>query len=459
MIRNRGDRLRAGGSIRLKATHYSDTIKNFARETDPDYDPANRPTYMKQRQQDAIAFAIKEREFLQKQALLKLKNEQYEQQRGERPYQRSIERFPQTGKSRMGHSGSAENRIIQTWENIWFNWIRRFFKHQYLIGKDRQGNRFFSEWSAMRPRHEIRMCIRLDKSLHHIPYGHDGDDCRHWYAWMRHHRGEPPTVAEEEFLRHSKKAYAGPVIHEHESFEDGIHRAIAQIPEMSGILDDRDFQTQDQDNMHRQVKPSRIREQENPDPDDELGQRERELGQGHSMAGGRSGKTKATWHQAFVRPDLFFNEEETEVMRFEIQNMFKQMEWQDLEYRRQVRRRNAQPPHGLNEAIFEHGDINPQQDAEPMQMHWDRLDLGIPYHDAVPDLTSPELERLRLEAEQLEEQRHAIRCELGLTDLGDIREGRPPIDKGDEPYRRPVSKNYKPKVWDETWGQSSFRGW
>jgi hypothetical protein len=444
-------------TMRGKATHYSDTIRDFKHETDADYDTRHRPTYAKKRQEDAIAFSIKERELLEKQTLLRLKNEQHEQSKGERPYQRSIERFPERRKITRSHAGTAENRIIQTWENIWYNWIRYFFKLELLIAKDRYGNRFFSKWNFYRPRQEVRMCFRADKSMDHIPYGQDPEDDQQWLRWMKHHRGEPPTVAEEEHLRKSKKEASGPLVHEHESFEDAWARAVAQVPEMGGVFDDKDFQTQEQDSLHRTVKPARMREQENMDPSDELGKREQESG---TDQGAKGVKPKGTWHQVFTRPDLFYNEEESDVLRSEVQHMFRSMEWQQLEYKRQVRVRNAQPPHGMPEDVWEHGDVDAAtKAAEPLKMIWERIDLGIPYHDAVPDLSSPELERMRLEADQLEDHRLAFRLELGLTDLGDIREGRPPIDKGEEPYRRPLSKKYKPKVWDEQWGQASFRGW
>lgn len=462
---------------RSKATHYSDTIKNFSQETDSEYDVRHRPTYAKKRQQDAIAFAIKEKEQLQKLALIKLNNEEYEQKKGERLYQRSIERFPQYKKVDLSQSGSGDNRIIQTWENVWYNWIRYYFTSEMLIAKDRYGNRFISKWNFYRARQEVRMCFRVDKSMKHMPYGHDYTDHQQWTRWLKSHRGEPPTVAEEEFRRESTKESAGPIVHEHESAEDAMARAMANVPEMGGLYDDKDFQIQDQDSYHRTVKPARVREQEKLDPEEEMADRVRAggvlYGSDPATGGGTQnsssrptngvsskGKNKGTWHQVFVRPDLFYNEEEVDVLRSEVSHMFRSMEWQELEYKRQVRQAKAQKPFGMPEKTLETGDIEAgQKAAVPLTMYWERLDKGIPYHDAVPDLSSPELERLRLEADQLDDQRLAIRLELGLTDLGDMREGRPPIDKGDSPYMKPITARYKPRVWDESWGSETFRGW
>eukprot|EP00164_Ancoracysta_twista_P001412 GFYU01001838.1.p1 GENE.GFYU01001838.1~~GFYU01001838.1.p1 ORF type:complete len:152 (+),score=14.99 GFYU01001838.1:62-457(+) len=131
------------------------------------------------------------------------------------------------------------------------------------------------------------------------------------------------------------------------------------------------------------------------------------------------------------------------------------MEWQDLEYKRQVRKFKAQKPVGKPETN------DPKDgDGDPQRHQWERTDLGIPHYDAVPDLSTPEMERLRIENDQLEDERIAIRKELGLTDLGDIREGRDPIDKGYAPFQPPpVSARWKPKCWEESWGTGGGHRW
>ena len=423
--------------------HESDTVRDFKFETDAEYDPMNRSNYLKKRQEDAIAYAIKEKELLQKMAMDRVKDDEYENSRGERRYQRSIERFPMKKKITKSYTGLAENRVIQLWENIWYNYVKYFFNGKTLIGKDRYGNRFFSQWNFTRSRQEARFCYRCEAHLKASPYGTDMLDDKLWVRWLKHHRGDPPTVAEEEFNRAFRKDYSGPIIHQNDEVEDALMRASAQVPEMGPFYGERDPE-QEFDNNHRTMKPERMIQQD-LNPGHEMSEREK----------GGQGKARGTWHQGLVRPDLFYNEEETEAMKSEIHHMFRSMEWQELEYKRQVRMRKAQKPHGLAENAFEDTDAK----GEPMQQIWERMDVGIPYHDAVPDLSSPELERLRLETEQLDDHRLAIRIELGLTDLGDIREGRPPIDKGEEPYRRPLTKDYKPRVWDEAWGSQSFRGW
>ncbi len=73
--------------------------------------------------------------------------------------------------------------------------------------------------------------------------------------------------------------------------------------------------------------------------------------------------------------------------------------------------------------------------------------------DGVEQLTTPELQRLHIECDSLEEERHNLRKELGLTDIGDFRDGRAPIVQDKDPYAtNPLSKRWKPKVWDEAWG-------
>ncbi|EPY39745.1 hypothetical protein AGDE_04183 [Angomonas deanei] len=349
-------------------------------------------------------------------------------------YVRSIDTFgDKTVRLQHSFSGLGENRIIAWWEYLYWNYIRYFFTQELLIAKDRFGNKFTVTWQFIKGREEQRRMYRRDSNKKHQPYGALATDERLWERWMRGHRGDPPSVAEEEYNREYKKQFFGPMVLENEEVEDSLMRLMAHMNRAQ-----QTFQELDDDQVygdaHRSQKPLRDTER-NPQSETEA----------------RAKKKGATWTLGFVRGDLFYNEEETQVMREELGHLFRNMEWQNLEYKRQVRMNKRQNPAGKPAE----GTTDPNTpDGAPMTHYWERTDLGIPYHDAVPDLTTPELERLHIEADQLEDERLAIRKELGLTDLGDIREGRAPIDKGTKDVLSPppVSARWKPKVWEETWG-------
>ncbi|KAG8348912.1 hypothetical protein ERJ75_000421400 [Trypanosoma vivax] len=434
-------------------------------------DLASKLVYARRRQQDAIAWAVKEKELLAAKAKRQLeeetqrleeeeKLETYLQEVRERsgpeaaeevqrqmkekrnkdaPYTRSIDAFgDKSVKLQHSFSGLADNRIIAWWELLYWNYIRFFFTQERLIAKDRFGNKFTVTWQFQKGREEQRRMYRKDSNKRHLPYGSLATDDRLWERWMRGHRGDPPSVAEEEHCRNYKKDYFGPMILEDEEVEDALMRIMAHMNRSQ-----QTFQELDDDQVygdaHRATKPLRQAEHQ---PHVEHDQK---------------AKRGATWTLGFVRGDLFYNEEEVEVMRTELGHVFRNMAWQELEYKRQVRMNKKQHP------VRKPTSDDPNApDGEPFVHYWERTDLGIPYHDAVPDLTTPELERLRIETDQSEDERLAIRKELGLMDLGDIREGRSPIDKpgARDPFQPPpVSSRWRPKCWEEAWGTGVGNKW
>jgi hypothetical protein len=167
-------------------------------------------------------------------------------------------------------------------------------------------------------------------------------------------------------------------------------------------------------------------------------------------------EAKATWTGAFVRGDVFYNEEEHEEMRSGLSALYREKEWQALEIKRQMRlRQETFTAHKPADKDMESGEAwTGSNKAPPVKLQ--RTDNGIPFDVAVPDLTTPELEKLRSEFDALDWERATLRKELGLTDLGDVREGRPPI-LPDDPHRGlfqppPTSKRWKPQCWQESWG-------
>ncbi|EPY22904.1 hypothetical protein STCU_08055 [Strigomonas culicis] len=452
-------------SARYRLTN-SSILSNIRDMADEQNDLTSKMVYLRRRQQDAVAFAVKEKEILAEKAKRQLAEEDVRRKKEDRraalideaeelggpsaadtmrdtldkenaPYRRSIDAF--SDKSvRLQHSfsGLADNRIIQWWEFAYWNYIRYFFTQELLIAKDRFGNKFTVTWQFIKGREEQRRMYRKDSNKKHQPYGALATDERLWERWMRGHRGDPPSVAEEEYNREYKKQFFGPMVLENEEVEDSLMRIMAHLNRSQ-----QTFQELDDDQVygdaHRATKPMREMERR---PGEEATAR---------------GKKGATWTLGFVRGDVFYNEEEAQVMRKELGHLFRNMEWQELEYKRQVRMNKQQHPRGKPAE----GTTDPNApDGDAMTHYWERTDLGIPHHDAVPDLTTPELERLRIEADQLEDERWAIRKELGLTDLGDIREGRDPIAKDNcrEPFQPPpVSSRWKPKCWEETWGTGS----
>ncbi|CCW61309.1 unnamed protein product [Phytomonas sp. EM1] len=430
----------------------------MSNETD---DNTCKLVYMRRRQEDAIAFAAKEKELLAEKTKRQLKLEEEKEQEKAREealiaeaaalggpaaaeemrkkiasdrskYLRSVDAFGNKSV-RLQHSftGLADNRIIQWWEHLYWNYIRYFFTQELLIAKDRFGNKFTVTWQFIKGRQEQRRMYRKDSNKKHQPYGALATDDRLWERWMRSHRGDPPSVAEEEHLRYYKREFFGPMVLDDEEVEDSMMRLMAHMNRSQAMFQELD-DNQDYGDAHRATRPLRETERK---PGEEM------------KAKAQKG---ATWTLGFVRGDLFYNEEETQVMRTELGHIFRNMEWQALEYKRQVRTNKRQHPRGKPAE----GTTDPNApDGEPVKHYWHRTDLDIPYHDAVPDLSTPELERLRVESDQLEDERLAIRKELGLTDLGDIREGRDPIQQDHAPFEPPpVSKHWKPRCWDESWG-------
>lgn len=480
-------------------------------------DFVNNYTYARKRQRDAIGYAILEKEQLAEKAKQQLQKEDEEEEdqkkrqtlmeeaaqlggpaaaaqmrerldSSEASYVKSVNAFgDRSVKLQHSFSGLGENRIIRWYENAYWNYLRYFFTHELLIGKDRFGNKFTVTWQFQKSRGEQRRMYRRDANKKHQPYGALSTDDRLWERWMRSHRATPPSVAEEEHYRSYKKQFFGAIVVEDEEVEDTLMRLMAHLHRAQST-----FQELDEDQVYgdanRATKPLR---QTDRSPGMEAEARNRQKG--------------ATWTMGFVRGDLFYNEEETQVMRQELGHLFRNKEWQELEYKRQVRKNKHQPPHGMPhvgantdpykmDPTADHGSgsgnngeeesnmyapkepIDPSTpDGSPMTHYWERTDLGIPYDAAIPDLTTPALERLHIEADQLEDERLAWRKELGLTDLGDIREGRDPVipgtvndmvnkspdeishwmktTTGEGPFQPPpVSTRWKPKCWEEPWG-------
>lgn len=454
--------LYAPARYRLTNASILSSIKDMA---DEEGDVTSKLVYLKRRQADAVAYATKEKELLVDKAKRQLAveeekaevekklealiaeasqlggpaaaarmREEIEKDRGR--YIRSVDAFgDKTVRLQHSFSGLADHRIIHWWEYLYWNYLRYFFTQEVLIAKDRFGNKFTVTWQFVKGREEQRRMYRRDSNKRHQPYGAIATDDRLWERWLRGHRGDPPSVAEEEHFRDFKKQFFGAMVLEDEEVEDALMRLMAHMNRAS-----QTFQELDDDQVygdaHRASKPLREMERR---PGEEVASKQKQKG--------------ATWTLGFARGDLFYNEEETQVMRTEMGHLFRNMEWQELEYKRQVRKNKQQPPHGKP---VEGADDPNAPDGEPMKHYWERTDLGIPYHDAVPDLTTPELERMRIESDQLEDERLAIRKELGLTDLGDIREGRDPIQRDHAPFQPPpVSTRWKPKCWEESWGTGS----
>lgn len=428
-----------------------------------DTDYTCKKAYIKRRQADAIAVAVKEKAYLAEKAAAQLQGTEAAGEAAERrrslidearelggeaavrkvceclahdtkgpSYVRSVDAFGDMSV-RLQHTfaGLADNRVIQWWEYLYWNTLRYFFTQEVLIAKDRFGNKFTVTWQFIKSREEQRRMYRKDRNKRHQPYGALATDDRLWERWLRSHRGDPPSVAEEEHLRNTKKEYFGPMVLENEEVEDSLMRMMAHLSRSSQTFEELD-EDQTYGDRHRRLKPMRSIARCPGESTDPTTRKE----------------SGATWTLGFVRGDRFYNEEETEVMRHELCHVFRNKEWQNLEYKRQVRVNHAQHPRGKPGEGSEKG--------QPLKHYWQRSDLGIPYHDAVPDLTTPELERLRIESDQLEDERLALRKELGLTDLGDIREGRGPIDTGHAPFQMPpVSARWKPKCWEEPWGTGS----
>lgn len=433
--------VRVPSSVRSKSLINASILQNISSMVDEKTDNTSKLAYARKRQEDAKNWSIMEKEQLARRAKEQLEAEDRKIEEAanggasKKTYKTSVDAFGE-GSIKLQHSftGDADQRIIRWWEELYYNWIRFFFTGEYLIAKDRYGNKFVTTWYFPKSREERRMCFRKDANKKHQPYGALPTDERQWERWLRCHRGDPPSVAEEEYLRSYKKKYLGPMVVGDEEVEDTMMRMIAHMNRSQMMMQelDKDGVYNDED---RVLQPYRKAENQ-PKQEHE--------------ARAASRKSGATWTLGFVRGDLFYNEQETQTMRTELSHVFRNIEWQELEYKRHIRTTKPQwpvrkPPEGTTDPHT--------PDGEPFRHTWERTDLGVPFHDAVPDLTTPELERLRIEADQLDDDRWAIRKELGLTDLGDIREGRPPIKKeGDLFMPPPVSTRWKPKTWEESWG-------
>merc|ERR1712000_173061 len=344
-------------------------------------------------------------------------------------YKRSREAFKDRAvELKTSFAGAASARDIGYWENIWYNYIRYFVTREALIGKDRYGNRFTVRWFFLRERQEERRCYRVDKDKQHQPYGALPTDSKLWEAWMRKWRYDPPTNEEDEYRRRRSRENLGFHVVGDEEIEDTRMRVLTHTKQASAL-------TKELDNNDEYGKKSII--------NTEARAKEHNPGQ----------EFDASWSTTVVRGDMFYNEEETEVLRNNLAHMFRDKEWQSLELKRQVRLRKQKKPvrkadtQGLQDIPADIGD------GEPMDHQWDRTDSGVPFGNGVSELTTPELEKLRAECDALEEERIALRKELGLTDIGDWREGRPAVDKGYDPFQPPpTSTRWKPKCWSESWG-------
>lgn len=346
-------------------------------------------------------------------------------------YKRSRDAFADRAIAlKTSFAGAASARDVTYWENIYFNYIRYFWTREALVGKDRYGNRFTVRWYFLRERQEERRMYRVDKDKQHHPYGALPTDSRLWEAWMRKWRHDPPTNEEDEYQRRKVRENLGVHVVGDEEVEDATMRALAHTKQSSAMM--KELDNNDEYGKKSIVNTDARAKENNP-------------GQEHD----------STWSTAVVRGDLFYNEEETEVLRNNLAHMFRDKEWQSLELKRQVRlRKQKKPvrkpdlPAGTSQDIP--ADIG---DGEAMDHQWDRTDSGVPFGNGVSELTTPELEKLRAECDALEEERIALRKELGLTDIGDFREGRPAVDKGYDPYQPPpTSTRWKPKCWSESWG-------
>ncbi len=246
---------------------------------------------------------------------------------------------------------------------------------------------------------------------------------------MRRWRYDPPTPEEDEYNRLRRREHLGVHVVGDEEVEDTTMRALAHTKQSQMQMRELD---NNEDYGKNMMGSTDLRGKEN-NPAKEL---------------------DATWSAAVVRGDIFYNEEETETLRNTIATMFRDREWQELELKRQVRLKKQKNPvrRPVYKTVAGSDDVE-MVDGEPMDHQWDRTDSGVPFGGGVSELTTPELEKLKAECDALEEERIALRRELGLTDTGDYREGRAPVDKGYDPFQPPpTSTRWKPKCWAESWG-------
>jgi hypothetical protein len=244
-----------------------------------------------------------------------------------------------------------------------------------------------------------------------------------WEAWMRQWRTDPPTPEEDDVYRANVLENMGVHALGDEEPEDAMVRCYAHTrnaPDVLMELDDEQKYNKFLNNTEdRDGATEPLENQEN----------------------------EKTWTAGFARGDIFYNEEETEVMRDGICSLMRDKEWQTLEMKRQVRLKKQKKP-------VRRPDVDdPYAEEDPIQHNWDRDDQGVPFGLGVADITTPELERLKAECDALEDERVKLKKELGLTDIGDIREGRPAVDRGYAPLQpSPTTQRWKPHCWGEAWG-------
>lgn len=334
-----------------------------------------------------------------------------------------------TVKLQQSYAGHEDNRKIHWYERLHYDWFRYFFTGERIVGKDRQGNLFCVKWFFYRHRNEIRKCYRLDHDKRHQPYGAFPNDHKLWVAWMKGWRHDPPTPEEEEIHREDIRTFMGPHVVGEEEYEDAVVRSLAHTPNASSVLNEMDSDETFNKFLNHYNKRDRDK-----DPH----------------------KENATWTVGLCRGDLFYNEEETEMMRTSLGHIFRDREWQALEMKRQTRTRKQPYTVRMPE---DPTDPNSHQ-GEPPHHYYERTDQGVPFDTGVEQLTTPALEKVKAECDALEDERVRLRKELGLTDLGDFREGRAPVEKGYAPFQpHPTSKRWKPKCWNESWGTGGGGVW
>jgi hypothetical protein len=327
-------------------------------------------------------------------------------------------------------AGEYDAQKIKWWETVWWNYIKYIYTRDILIGKDRFGNRFTASWYYIRTRHEVRKCHRIDKKKQFQPYGALPTDDRLWESWLRGWRNDPPTIEECEAVRKRRSKNMGVHKMDDEEVEDACVRLLTSTKSGSAYMNELD---EDQKYSNRVLM--------------DTDQRQKEA----SVAADWDG----TWTAGFIRGDQFYNEEEVENMRSTMSHMYRDREWQALEMKRQTRFRKAPNPIGRPD---DDDMDSPFAKGQPLTHDIDRTDSHVPMHQGIADLTTPELEKLRAECDALEDERLALRKELGLSDVADFREGREAVDRGYDPFQPPpTSGRWKPQCWQESWGVGGGR--
>ena len=235
------------------------------------------------------------------------------------------------------------------------------------------------------------------------------------------------------------KSRLGPMAVGNEEYEDSVVRILAHAPGSDVMLGDID-----KDGKYTSQSLAL-------QGSDDRNVVDRRLAEGDPVH-----EAKATWTGAFVRGDVFYNEEEHEQSRSGISMLYREKEWQALEIKRQMRL--MQTPHAFmkpKDKDIASGELW-SGTQQPVPFKIQRTDSGMPFDLTVPKLTTPELEKLRAEHDALDHEKATLQKELGITDIGDVREGRPPVLPDDVTrgmYQPPpTSKRWKPQCWQEAWG-------